>query len=157
MKHAERALELSASGSSCSQSVFAAFAPDFGMDEELAHRIAAGMGGGFGRKQYLCGAISGAALVLGLAYGNSDGADAAAKDATYSRVHAFISEMEAEFGASDCRALLQGNDTNTPAGREAVKRDGLTLKVCRPLIARAAEKLEALLATEIPGKGNSGS
>ncbi len=149
MDHRGKAEALFASGSSCAQAVFAAFAPDFGIDEGSAHRIAAGLGGGFGRKQYLCGAVSGAALVLGLAFGNSEGADGAAKEATYARVHAFISEIEAERGASDCRTLLEGNDTATPAGREAVKQAGLSAKVCRPLVAHVAEKLDSILGARL--------
>jgi C_GCAxxG_C_C family probable redox protein len=145
MDHGEKARGFFASGSSCSQSVFAAFAPDFGIDASLAHRLSAGLGGGCGRKQYLCGAVSGAALVLGLAFGNSEGFDAAAKEACYARVHTFISEIEKEFGASDCRALLGGNDTSTQEGRDAVKLAGFSKKVCSPLVERAVAKLDAIL------------
>ncbi len=146
MNHEEKAREIFASGSSCAQSVFAAFAPDFGIDEALAHRISAGLGGGFARKQYLCGAVSGAALVLGLAFGNSKGSEAAAKEACYARVYAFISEIEKEFGSSDCRTLLGGNDTSTQEGRDAVKLAGLSKKVCSPLVERVVAKLDAILA-----------
>ena len=41
----EKAVELFKSGFNCSQAVFAAFAGDFGMDEETALKVSAGLGG----------------------------------------------------------------------------------------------------------------
>jgi C_GCAxxG_C_C family probable redox protein len=151
----ERAQALHAAGSACSQAVATVFADELGMDPALMHRLATGLGGGFGRKQYLCGAVSGACLVLGLAYGNDSGAWQDAKLDTYAKVHAFISGIEAEKGASDCRTLLGGEDLGSEAGRARVKELGLSAKVCDPLIARCVERLEAILAAEgkLPARG----
>ena len=49
MTEKDRALELFTEGFNCSQSVFTAFAHRFGLDEDTAKRIAAGLGGGVGR------------------------------------------------------------------------------------------------------------
>ena len=83
MTRVERALALHAGGSSCSQAVFSAFAEDFGLDPKTAHKLAACLGAGLGRQQLVCGAISGGALVLGLALGNEGGADQAGKERAY--------------------------------------------------------------------------
>ena len=56
-------------GCNCAQAVFAAFADEFGMDEELAKRLATGLGGGVGRMREVCGAVSAAAMVIGMRLG----------------------------------------------------------------------------------------
>ena len=53
-------------GFNCSQSVLAAFADVTGLSEEESFRIAAGFGRGAGTGE-LCGALSGAVMVLSLA------------------------------------------------------------------------------------------
>jgi len=141
----ETAAALHAAGSSCSQAVFTAFAPDYGLDPKLAHRLSTGPGAGFGRQQRLCGAVSGAALVLGLAMGSEDGSQAERKDATYEAVFQFIEEIKAEFGAVDCRDLLEGLNLRDPADRAAIKERGLSTRVCDRIILRCVELLEARL------------
>ena len=44
MKRSERAEELFRSGMNCSQSVFCAFADEFGMDADTAAKVACGLG-----------------------------------------------------------------------------------------------------------------
>ncbi|MBR4020758.1 MAG: C_GCAxxG_C_C family protein, partial [Firmicutes bacterium] len=55
----ERAAALFMEGFNCSQSVFAAYADLFGMDEKTALRISASFGGGIGRMREVCGAANG--------------------------------------------------------------------------------------------------
>ena len=148
MTKLEKAAALHASGSSCSQSVFVPFAEDFGLDPRKAHRLATGLGAGCGRQQLVCGAISGAVLVLGLAFGSEEGPEAQAKEATYEAVNGFIERIKAEFGASDCRSLLEGLDLRDPAGRAAFKERGLPDKVCNPIIRRCVELLEERLGAK---------
>ena len=45
-------------GYGCCQSVVAAFADLYGLDDEMAKRIGAGFGGGVGRMRMMCGAVS---------------------------------------------------------------------------------------------------
>ena len=45
-------------GYGCCQSVVAAFADLYGLDDLMAKRIAAGFGGGVGRMRMMCGAVS---------------------------------------------------------------------------------------------------
>ena len=53
-------------GYGCCQSVVAAFADLYGMDKQLALRVAAGFGGGVGRLRMMCGAVSGLVILAGL-------------------------------------------------------------------------------------------
>ncbi len=66
-------------GYNCSQAVVGAWAEDIGLDSETAYKIASGFGGGIGRMREVCGAFTGAVMVLGLKFGNTIGSDRAAK------------------------------------------------------------------------------
>ena len=66
----EIAVDLYNSGFLCSQAVFAAFADRCGIKEEAALKIGACFGAGM-RKGEVCGACSGALMVLGMLYGQS--------------------------------------------------------------------------------------
>lgn len=151
MTKAEKAIALHGSGSSCSQAVFTVFAEDLGMDENLAHKVSTGLGGGMGRMGLTCGAISGGVLALSLAYGNVSGSDQEAKMKTYEVVAKFIADIEAQYGSTQCRVLLGGADLWTEAGRAAVKDAGLSDKVCNRIVADAVKYVETLLPK---GKNN---
>ena len=75
MNESQRAVELFKEGFNCSQSVFVAFAHRFDIDEDTAKKISAGLGGGIGRLREVCGAVSGAAMVLGSISSAVDGDD----------------------------------------------------------------------------------
>ena len=61
-------------GYDCGQVVFSYFAEELGLDEEIALKIAAGLGGGmFGGDS--CGAVVGAVLAIGLKYGHYEEED----------------------------------------------------------------------------------
>jgi C_GCAxxG_C_C family probable redox protein len=57
---------------SCSQAVFSAFAPQFGISDEQAIKLASPFGGGMARQGQVCGAVSGALMAIGLARGSTD-------------------------------------------------------------------------------------
>jgi C_GCAxxG_C_C family probable redox protein len=141
-----KALALHASGSNCAQSVVCAFAEATGFDFVAAHRFSTCLGAGLGRKQLVCGAVSGGAMAIGAALGNDSGADLAAKERCYSLVAEFVSTIEKEFGSSSCRALL-GVDLNTEEGRAEVKAKGLGASVCDKVIARSVELVERAIAS----------
>ncbi len=64
MNRIEKSVELFNSGFLCSQAVFAAFSKDLGLSEEQALKIGACFGSGM-RKGEVCGACTGALMVLG--------------------------------------------------------------------------------------------
>ena len=61
-----RAVDNFMAGYGCCQSVVAAFADLYGLDDVMAKRIAAGFGGGVGRLRMMCGAVSGIVMLVGL-------------------------------------------------------------------------------------------
>ena len=69
MGRSEAARELFLGGHNCTQSVVLAFADELSLSRELGLKMAAGFGAGMGRQQEICGAVTGAIMVLGLLKG----------------------------------------------------------------------------------------
>ncbi len=101
-----RAVELFMQGYGCCQSVVAAFADIYGLDEVMAKRIAAGFGGGVGRLRMMCGAVSGIVMLVGLDCGQTEGNDREGKSACYKVVQQLLAESEAENGSLICAEIL---------------------------------------------------
>ena len=74
-KRVDQAVDNFMQGYGCCQSVVAAFADLYGLDETMAKRIAAGFGGGVGRMRMMCGAVSGIVMLVGLDCGQTEGSD----------------------------------------------------------------------------------
>jgi C_GCAxxG_C_C family probable redox protein len=138
------AVEKFKGGSSCSQAVLAAYADLGGIDEVIAHKLGTGFGGGMGRKQYTCGAVTGAVSILSLRYGNEVKDNTEAKSRTGKFVHDFIEAVEARLGSSSCRELL-GVSTETEEDHAKAKALGVLDKVCPNCIIAACEELERIL------------
>ena len=68
MDRAERAAMLHREGYNCCQAVACVFADAVGVDEALLYRIGEGFGAGMGTGRGVCGAVSGAAMIAGLAF-----------------------------------------------------------------------------------------
>ncbi len=127
--------------SSCSQAILSIFGPYFGLNEKLAHKLGSGLGAGFGRKQYLCGAVSAGALILSLKYGNEVSKDYILKEKTYTRVRDFINWFEKEMGTSSCKELL-GLQILSEEGKKKGLELNLFNTVCKDCIKKVAEYLE---------------
>ncbi|MBE0537115.1 MAG: C_GCAxxG_C_C family protein [Phycisphaerae bacterium] len=145
MKNIERAVELFEGGYNCSQAILAAYGPSLGLTEREALKVAAGFGGGMGCSGGLCGAISGAFMVIGLKYGAAD-ADKAAKVKTYEMVARAMRMFEKQAGSLNCRELL-GFDMSTPEGRLRAREQG-AFDVCTQFVRGAAEILDAVIQDE---------
>ena len=92
-------------GFNCGQSVLEAFRDLTGLTEDQCRRIATGLGGGF-RSGNICGAASGAVLVLGMLHPHNE-EDMAQKAATAKLVKEFIIRFKAQFdGLLNCDELL---------------------------------------------------
>lgn len=110
-----KAVENFMQGYGCAQSVVAAFADLYGLDETMAKRIAAGFGGGVGRMRMMCGAVSGIVMLVGLDCGQTEGADREGKSACYKVVQELLAKSKAENGSLICAEILgiQGHDKAT--------------------------------------------
>ena len=107
-----RAVENFMAGYGCCQSVVAAFADLYGLDDVMAKRLAAGFGGGVGRLRMMCGAVSGIVLLVGLDCGQTVGSDREGKSACYKVVQQLLARSKAENGSLICAEILglQGHE-----------------------------------------------
>lgn len=102
----ERAVDNFMQGYGCCQSVVAAFADLFGLDETMAKRLAAGFGGGVGRLRMMCGAVSGIVMLVGLDCGQTEGDDREGKSACYKVVQELLAKSKEDNGSLICAEIL---------------------------------------------------
>lgn len=114
-KRVRRSVELFMEGYGCCQSVAAAFADLYGMNEETALRVGAGFGGGVARLRMMCGAVSGMVILAGLDEGSTIGPNHDGKAQCYRSVQALLEDFRAENGSIICAELL-GLSGPVPAG-----------------------------------------
>lgn len=105
-KRVERAVENFMAGYGCCQSVVAAFADLYGLDDTLAKKVAAGFGGGVGRLRMMCGAVSGIVMLIGLDCGQTEGGDREGKSACYKVVQELLAQSKQENGSLICAEIL---------------------------------------------------
>lgn len=127
--------ELFKSGLNCSQSVFGAFAADYSIAPDLAAKISCGLGGGVGRMREVCGAVTGASLVLGLKYGED-------KTTTYPFVQRFCDLFKAQCGSIVCRELLEGTSATQGGQPEERTKEYYAKRPCAELVKLAVRILE---------------
>lgn len=102
-------------------------------------RIATGFGAGIGRLGDVCGAISGAAMAIGVSMGRDDPSDVESKELTYSKVVLLTNAFNNEFGSLRCRDLI-GCDLNTKEGREEANRKRIHSDICPRFVAFATRE-----------------
>ena len=143
--HAELARSLFLQGYNCAQAVVCAFGDITGLDIDAAARMASSFGGGLGRLREVCGTVSGAALVLGLAKGYADPTDFEAKKAHYHLVQEFARRFREQNGSIVCRELLSGVSATSGGDPEARTPEYYQKRPCPNLAWQAAHILDEML------------
>lgn len=134
-------------GFNCAQAVFSAYATAVGLMEEDALRIGAGFGGGMGGQQEVCGAVTGAYMVIGVRCGMVDLANIEAKEKTNAMVNEFATKFRALHGSTICLDLL-GCDMNIEEGKKEIAEKNLSTAICLPCVQDACRILDALAFAE---------
>jgi len=96
-----------------------------------------------GRMQKTCGAVTGAYIWFGLAYGAQGIPQENDKVRVYDRVREFNRLFTEKNGTDQCSELL-GYDLNSRDGKESISKLGLTEKVCEKCIRDSVEIIESL-------------
>lgn len=122
-------------GFNCSQAVFSAYASQLGIEDQAALKLASPFGGGVAHQGQVCGAVTGALMVLGLARG-SDTVDT--KDKTYRMAEDFISRFRERHSTILCRELI-GVDISTPEGLQNARGQDVFQSICPGLVKDATE------------------
>jgi C_GCAxxG_C_C family probable redox protein len=147
INNVDRAVACFEEGFSCSQAVLSAFAPQLGLERELALKVSGAFGGGMGHLGETCGAVTGAFMTIGLKHGRTQADDAETKERAYRLVQQFASAFQERHGSILCRELL-GADLSTLEGRERVQETGISATLCPGFVRSAAEILNELFETD---------
>lgn len=121
----------------CSQAILETYAPSFGINPDLAAKLATGFAGGM-TTGHECGAVTAAYMVLGLAYGPKE-------RKVFPKVEAFNREFKARHRDIGCSQLL-GVDMGTKEGMKQAEGKGLFKTRCPGYVKSAGEILEKMLA-----------
>jgi C_GCAxxG_C_C family probable redox protein len=125
----------------CSQSVFSAFASQLGIQDEIALKLASPFGGGTVHQGHVCGAVTGALMVLGVQKGN---ATPETKEEIYRIAEEFIKQFQALHGSILCRELT-GFDISKPDEMQKAREQGVFQTTCPGLVRDAAELVSEFL------------
>jgi len=143
MERSEQAKEHFLSGYNCAQSVVLSFAEDLKYSKELALKMSAGFGGGMGKQQETCGAVTGAIMVLGLLKGEEVNNNDELKAEAYSSVKVLTKEFTAAYKTTTCRDLINC-DLNTPEGSAKFKDEKIMENVCAGCVSKAVQIVESI-------------
>ena len=142
MDHVNKAKELYEQGFYCSQAVLAAFADELGLTEKQALQVGSCFGGGMCKGE-VCGACTGALMVLGMKYGRYKADDWDSQMKANDMAIRFLDEFSKENGSYICHELL-GCDIATPEGKAYARERKLFAEFCPKMVASAVEILEQL-------------
>ena len=144
MTHKETALQYFSDKFHCSQAVLAAFAPELGITEEQALRLGACFGSGM-RRGEVCGACTGALMVLGLLYGQCDKDDLDSRIRANNVNEAMMNGFAEKSGSYICNELL-GCDVRTEEGIKYARENNLFTDFCPKMVVNAVDVLEEILS-----------
>lgn len=139
----EAAKDIFSRGFNCSQAVFGVFCEELGLEREIAYKIATSFGGGL-RQGEVCGAVTGALMVIGLKYGHHIEGDKDTKHREYQLTQDFIDRFKEKRQTIICKELL-GYSVADPQEYQTIKDKKLFKAICPQLIEDAVEILEEML------------
>ena len=144
MNRSDRAEELFRMGYNCCQSTFGAFCDVTGLTLDEAMKIASPFGAGFGKLREVCGAVTGALMVLGMLYGQYDMNDMESR----MKANKVNDEMMKRFKEKNetyiCNNLL-GCDISSPQGVQYALDNKLFIDFCPKMVESAVEILEEII------------
>ena len=105
-KYLEKSKELFLQGYNCAQAVAGGFSEAVGLDFETAIKLSSSFGGGMGGMREVCGALSGAFVILGAKYGYVSPTDANAKTNHYKLIKDTAEKFKEKWGTILCRDLM---------------------------------------------------
>lgn len=142
---AQTAMSLFRQGYNCSQAVVGAWADELGLSMDLALRISAGFGGGMGRMREVCGAVTGAFMVLSFRFSTA-APDPQSKKEMYGIIQKFAARFKEENGFDSiiCREMLGLDGASKP--QPAARTDEYYKKrPCAELVGLSSALLEEFI------------
>lgn len=143
MTHTEKAVNYFSQKLHCSQSVLASFADECGITEEQAIKLGSCFGSGI-RKGEVCGAVTGALMVLGLLYGQNKAGDAEGRQRSNEVNDLMMNRFKEKCGSYNCNDLL-GCDVRTMEGVQYCLDNKLFTEFCPKMVSAAVEVVEEII------------
>ncbi|HYH02179.1 MAG TPA: C-GCAxxG-C-C family protein [Bacillota bacterium] len=135
MSRAAAAVSYFNEGCNCAQAVISSYCDEWGLDRGTAVKLASAFGGGMGRMGEVCGAVTGALMLIGLQYSPA----AQTKDELYELVQQFTADFKARHGSIYCKELI-GTEIITAESRK-LAADKFK-NICPVLVEDAVKILE---------------
>ena len=145
MGRIEQAVAKFAEGYNCAQSVLFAFCDELGLDKDKALKIACGFGAGMGRKEEVCGAVTGGIMVINAKYGRGENDTQKATEITYAKERELMNQFSQKHGSYICRQLLNGCDLSNDEGHKIYLGNDYRNKICAPCVKSVVEILDTLI------------
>jgi len=131
-------------GKTCVESLLLAGADALGIECPVIPDVGLGLAGGIGLQGCTCGAITGAAMVAGMAIGPKESEYKKKKMAALSATGKIFQEFEKKHGSTDCRKLC-GLDLTTPEGRQKLESK-VKKETCSQFVDTGARLMAEMLA-----------
>ena len=145
MTHIEKATDFLMQEFHCSQALAGAFAEEFGYNLKNVMKLSTCFGGGMHRGE-VCGCITAAAMVFGMAFGLYDPQDKELESFGYKNADEFYDRFRERMGGKTlCKEIL-GKDFSKPQELAQIRREGLVKKVCPHVLQVSIEIIENMLS-----------
>ena len=148
MTRKEKARNLFLNGANCSQAVIAAFSDITGLDEESSLLISSSFGGGMGHLGEVCGALSGAFMVVGLMFGYGKNCSAEEKNSHYALIREMGEAFKKEYGTYLCRDLLKGLGEKKYPLPQKENIENYKARPCLIFVEKAVDILEEIISSK---------
>jgi len=145
MTKSEQAVSKFMEGYNCAQSVLYSFCDDLGLEKSYALKIACGFGAGMGRKEEVCGAVTGGIIVLSAKYGRVERDDRPAQEMTYKKTRELMDKFAKKHGTYICRQLLNGCELTLEEGQKSFRENDMLNKICIPCVQSVVNILEEII------------
>lgn len=136
----ELVFEMLSEGYNCSQTVLSYFSERYGLDKNIAKKIAKPFESGMFQKSN-CGAVSGAYMVLGLEFSRDDEGN---REEILLKVKEFNEKFIKKMESKNCFDLL-GIDVSIKENLQEAMERGLIERVCPNAILSSIEILEEMI------------
>jgi C_GCAxxG_C_C family probable redox protein len=140
----EKAITTFRAGLNCAQAVLTAYSDEMSFDENLALSVSCGFGGGMGRLQETCGAVTGSYMVLGVYNCKKFADNQERKEKTYAMIQKFSNKFKEINGSTDCIELIKC-DLKTEEGHLYAKDNNLFERVCEKCISDSVRIVNQLI------------
>ncbi|MFA9371773.1 MAG: C-GCAxxG-C-C family protein [Labilibaculum antarcticum] len=139
----EKAIHSFYNGMNCAQAVLTSYTDHLKFDPDMALAVSNGFGGGMGKMQKTCGAVTGSFMVLGIYNSKKQVENIDARNATNEMIQKFTVDFTALYDSLDCKALLNC-DFTTEEGEKVFKDQDMKKNICSKCISDSIKLINAL-------------